>query len=188
MPFGVIMGALDAARGDPVMEGLQQPADFLLAGARVQMSVYKPADKLLLTVDPLISASKARPHIKHTITLLDPAAGRFSLQLVTESTTEHFAVDLDNVCKHYSLESEVRLRLQSQITVSTLSGSVFGTEVHCMQDLIAANQSAALAGPLQRHIPRMRCMLSKTQCNNIISINLAVLIFGNTARVCLCCR
>ena len=45
-------------------------------GARLQIHVYEPGDKMLLTIDPLLSATKARPHIKHTITLLDPVAGQ----------------------------------------------------------------------------------------------------------------
>lgn len=40
------------------------------------MRVCEPADKMLLTAEPLLSASKTRPYIMHTITLLDPAAGQ----------------------------------------------------------------------------------------------------------------
>ncbi len=39
------------------------------------MAVHEPADHLLLTIDPLFSASTVTSRIKHTITLLDPAKG-----------------------------------------------------------------------------------------------------------------
>ena len=47
----------------------------LIAGACVHMAVHEPADHLLLTVEPLMSATQARARVKHTITLLDPANG-----------------------------------------------------------------------------------------------------------------
>ena len=53
-----------------------QTQECCAIGARVQMRVYEPADKLLLTIDPLLNLSKVRSHIKHTITLLDPVAGQ----------------------------------------------------------------------------------------------------------------
>ena len=39
------------------------------------MAVHEPADKLLLTVEPLFSSSRVGTRIKHTITLLDPVLG-----------------------------------------------------------------------------------------------------------------
>ena len=48
---------------------------MLPAGARVQMAVHEPADQLLLTIDPLFSATRVSSRIKHTITVLEPATG-----------------------------------------------------------------------------------------------------------------
>ena len=67
------------------------------------MSVYEPSDKLLLTIDPLISTTKARPHIRHTITLLDPVAG---ISHSNDLPRGHF---VNYTCAHYSLNSEVTL-------------------------------------------------------------------------------
>ncbi|KAL3142365.1 hypothetical protein ABBQ38_002702 [Trebouxia sp. C0009 RCD-2024] len=80
------------------------------AGARVQMAIYEPADKLLLTVEPLFSTSTVSSRIKHTITLLDPARDEDSTTIVDAAD---FTFTVEAFSEQPGLFVEVAAQLKS---------------------------------------------------------------------------
>lgn len=66
-------------------------------GARVQMAVHEPADQLLLTIHPLLTSSRVRSCIKHTITLLDPAQGTRAQGYILVSNTNNLGEPLKRI-------------------------------------------------------------------------------------------